>query len=83
MTMSGAPFNTASLTKLAATGWASVMLDPITRIIFALPKSLKEFVMAPEPNEVARSATVGACQVRAQWSMLFVLNTALKSFCIW
>ncbi len=37
----------------------------------------------PEPKAVARPATVGACQVRAQWSMLFVPITARKSFCIW
>ncbi len=35
------------------------------------------------PNEVASPATVGACQVRAQWSMLFVPITARNSFCIW
>ena len=46
-------------------------------------KSAKELVMAPEPNVVASPATVGACQVRAQWSMLLVLITARKSFCIW
>jgi hypothetical protein len=32
----------------------------------ALANSLKELVMAPEPNAAARPATVGACQVRAQ-----------------
>jgi hypothetical protein len=31
-----------------------------------------EFDIAPEPNEVARPATVLECQSRAQWSMLFV-----------
>ena len=59
------------------------MLEPMTKIIFAFAKSVKELVIAPEPNDFARPATVGACQVRAQWSMLFVPRTARKSFCIW
>jgi hypothetical protein len=50
--------------------------------IFARSKSAKELVMAPEPKVVARPATVGACQVRAQWSMLLVPITARKSFCM-
>jgi hypothetical protein len=37
-------------------------------------------VMAPLPYMVARPATVGACQVRAQWSMLFVPITPLVNF---
>jgi hypothetical protein len=64
--MSEAPFWTAFFKKVAATGWASVMLDPITKNIFAFENSSKEFVMAPEPKDAARPATVGACQVRAQ-----------------
>lgn len=81
--MSRAPFSTAFFTNVEATGWASHMLEPITKNIFARENSLNELVMAPEPNEVASPATVGACQVRAQWSILFVPNTARKSFCIW
>jgi len=42
------------------------MFDPITISIFALESSLNELVIAPEPKDVARPATVGACQVRAQ-----------------
>ncbi len=34
--------------------------------------SSMEFVIAPEPSMVARPATVGACQTRAQQSTLFV-----------
>jgi hypothetical protein len=66
MTISFAPFSTAFLRKVAATGWASVMLEPMTRKPLALPNSPKEFVIAPEPNDVASPATVGACHVRAQ-----------------
>ncbi len=65
-TNSGAPANTACFTKEAATGCASVMLEPMTKIILAFANSAKEFVMAPEPKDVASPATVGACQVRAQ-----------------
>jgi hypothetical protein len=54
------------LTYVDATGWASVIFEPITRNIFAFANSVKEFVIAPEPNVIARPATVGACQVRAQ-----------------
>ena len=64
--MSCAPCSTAFFTKVAATGWASTMLEPMTMIILARANSLKEFVMAPEPKAAARPATVGACQVRAQ-----------------
>ena len=77
-----APLATAFFRNVEATGWASVMLEPITKKSLALSKSAKELVIAPEPNAVARPATVGACHVRAQWSMLFVLNTARKSFCM-
>jgi len=59
------------------------MLDPITKNILARENSEKELVMAPDPNVAASPATVGACHVRAQWSMLLVLNTPRKSFCIW
>jgi hypothetical protein len=42
--------------------------------------SLLEFVIAPLPKVVARPTTVGACHKRAQWSILFVPNTALVNF---
>ena len=41
-----------------------------------------ELVIAALPNDVARPATVGACQVRAQWSRLLVRITTLTNFCI-
>ena len=65
-TISFAPFSTAFFKSVAATGWASIMFVPMQKNILALPNSANEFVIAPEPNEVARPATVGACQVRAQ-----------------
>jgi len=39
-----------------------------------------EFVIAPEPNTVARPATVALCQSRAQWSTLFVPTAARRNF---
>jgi hypothetical protein len=42
------------------------MFVPMQKSSFALAYSPKEFVIAPEPKEVARPATVGACHVRAQ-----------------
>ncbi len=80
--ITSAPFLTAFLRNVAATGWASAMFVPMQTKSFASPKQRKEFVIAPEPNVVARPATVGACQVRAQWSMLLVPITDLKSFCM-
>jgi hypothetical protein len=54
----------------------------MAKMHLALPKSSILLVMAPLPNVVARPATVGACQRRAQWSMLFVRSTALPNFCM-
>jgi hypothetical protein len=77
-----APRSFASIMWLATRGWASVVLDPITRKhpVCAL-NSGTELVIAPLPNAAARPATVGACQRRAQWSTLFVLTTTRANFC--
>ena len=64
------------------TGWASDVLEPITIISGAFSISWMEFVIAPAPSVEARPATVGACQVRAQWSTLFVPMTARINFII-
>ncbi len=57
---------TARLIKVAITGWFSVVLVPVMRKHSDSPMSAMEFVMAPEPNAVARPATVELCQRRAQ-----------------
>jgi len=57
---------TARLMKLEITGWFSVVLVPVMRKHFDSSISAIEFVMAPEPNAVARPATVELCQSRAQ-----------------
>jgi hypothetical protein len=46
----------------------------------ASPISWMEFVIAPLPKEVARPATVGECQRRAQWSIVFVPSTERTNF---
>jgi hypothetical protein len=55
------------------TGCCSVVFDPMINIAAdCSATSFIELDMAPEPNDVARPATVLLCQSRAQWSMLFV-----------
>jgi hypothetical protein len=54
------------LTSTPMTGCAVVVLVPIARMQEALPISPMELVMAPLPKLVARPATVGECQRRAQ-----------------
>jgi hypothetical protein len=39
-----------------------------------------EFVIAPDPNAVARPTTVELCHNRAQWSTLLVPSTARANF---
>jgi hypothetical protein len=43
--------------------------------------SLYELVPPPIPKTAARPATLGACQVRLQLSMLFEPMTARANFC--
>ncbi len=57
-----------------------MVLVPMARIQPASLISPMGLVMAPLPKLVARPATVGACQRRAQWSMLFVPITARVNF---
>ncbi|OPY93501.1 MAG: hypothetical protein A4E73_00053 [Syntrophaceae bacterium PtaU1.Bin231] len=59
--------------------WA-VVFDPVMKKRSASSNSPMEFVMAPDPNDAARPATVELCQRRAQWSTLFVLRAARASF---
>jgi len=57
---------TARLIKVEITGWFSVVFVPVMRKHSDCSMSAMEFVMAPEPNEMARPATVELCQSRAQ-----------------
>ncbi len=54
----------------------------MTKMTGAFSISRMEFVIAPAPSVEARPATVGACQVRAQWSILLVPMTARMNFII-
>jgi hypothetical protein len=63
-------------------GCASLVLLPVIRMQSDSSISGMELVIAPEPNALARPATVEECQRRAQWSILFVPMTARVSFII-
>jgi len=66
--------------RRATIGCVSVVFEPMTKITSLFSISGRELVMAPEPNTVARPATVALCQYLAQWSTLFVPTTALMNF---
>ena len=78
--MSLFPLRTARRILVAIKGCCSVVLEPITKIASAFSSSPIEFVMAPLPKEDAKPTTVLAWHRRAQWSTLFVPNTALANF---
>ena len=61
-------------------GWAAVVFVPMAKIKGASSSSGIEAQEAPRPTVIARPATVGACQVRAQLSTLFVPMTARMNF---
>ena len=55
--------------------------EPQSRITSVSSISRYELVPPPAPNTVARPATLGACQVRLQLSMLFVPITERTNLC--
>ena len=61
-------------------GWFSVVLEPVTRMTSASRKSSMGLVIAPEPNDSARPATVEEWHRRAQWSTLLVPIAARTNF---
>jgi hypothetical protein len=67
-----APRRRALIIRFAITGCVSLVFEPTIRMTSRFSISWTEFVIAPEPKMAARPATVGACQSRAQWSMLLV-----------
>src|SRR3989338_8539488 len=77
-----APLSIAVLTRQPTIGWASVGFEPIIRMQSICGSSSYEFVLAPEPNDWFRPDTVAEWQTLAQWSTLFVPNTALANFII-
>jgi hypothetical protein len=62
-------------------GWVSLAFDPQRRMQSVSSISRYELVPPPNPNAVARPATLGACQVRLQLSRLFEPITTRANFC--
>jgi hypothetical protein len=62
-------------------GWVSRALDPQRRMTSVSSISRYDEVPPPAPKTVARPATLGACQVRLQESMLLEPMTARANFC--
>ena len=81
-TTSLAPFFAARFMRNDITGCDSVVLEPVTSRKSEPASSSIEFDIAPLPTMTARPATVGACQVRLQLSMLLVPIATLANFCI-
>jgi hypothetical protein len=80
MTMSCLPALTAFLKKVAATGWFSVGLAPMTIMTSASSAAVKGAVTAPEPMPSISAATDEAWQSRVQWSTLLVPKPVRTSF---
>ena len=81
MTISLAPrFLTAFLMKVAATGWFTVGLAPMTMITSASSAAANGAVTAPEPMPSIRAATDEAWQSRVQWSTLLEPKPVRTSF---
>ena len=80
MTMSFAPRSAAFLKKVAATGWFSVGLAPMTTITSASSAAMNGADTAPEPTPSRRPATEEAWQRRVQWSTLLVPKPVRTSF---
>ena len=81
MTMSLAPrCFTAFLMKVAATGWLTVGLAPMTMITSASSAAAKGAVTAPEFSPSISAATEEAWQSRVQWSTLFEPKPVRTSF---
>ncbi len=78
MTISLAPLRTARLMREADHRMVLRGVGADDRSMTVHSISSMVLVIAPLPNEVARPATVAACQRRAQWSTLLVPITARK-----
>src|ERR1700693_2505632 len=61
-------------------GWVSRALLPHRTIRSVSSASRYELVPPPAPNTVARPATLGACHVRLQLSMLLLPRTVRLNF---
>ena len=70
----------ACLKNVAATGWFSVGLAPMTTTTSASATAVNGAVTAPEPMPSRRAATDDAWQRRVQWSTLLVPKPCRTSF---
>src|SRR5260370_32454219 len=61
-------------------GWVSRAFEPHRKMTLVSSASWYEDVPPPAPNTVARPATLGACQVRLQLSMLLLCITTRVNF---
>ena len=80
ITTSLAPRLAACLKKVAATGWFSVGLAPMTMMTSEFLHSLKVAVTAAEPTPSSSADTDEAWQSRVQWSTLLVPKPVRTSF---
>ena len=80
-TMSLLPRSTAERRRMPRTGCASSALVPTIMMTSGTSvMSAMVLVIAPDPSVVARPATVGACQTRAQLSTLLVCRAQRAIF---
>ena len=80
MTTSRVPACTAFLIQLAATGWLTAGLAPITTTTSASATSRTGLLTAPEPMPSSRAATLEAWHSRVQWSTLWLPKPRRTSF---
>ena len=78
--MSLVPFLTAFLIQVAATGWLTTGLAPMSSTTSACNTSMTGLDTAPEPMPSSSAATLDAWQSRVQWSTLLVRNPVRTSF---
>jgi hypothetical protein len=79
-TISFTPALAAFLMKVAATGWFTVGLAPMTKITSALATSRTWFDTAPELMPSISAATLDAWHSRVQWSTLLQPKPVRTSF---
>ena len=79
-TISFAPRFAAFFIQVAATGWFTVGLAPMTKITSACSTSLTWLLTAPEPTPSSSAATLEAWHSRVQWSTLLLPKPVRTSF---
>jgi hypothetical protein len=80
ITTSLVPALTAFLIQVAATGWFTVGLAPITITTSARATSITGLLTAPEPMPSSSATTDEAWHSRVQWSTLLLPKPVRTSF---